>query len=66
MAVGGASVDVTVGEAVGVDVTVFVGKDISVLVAIGVGAGENGVVTPQAAVEYVKSTINKSVYLIET
>lgn len=65
MAVGRASVDVAVGEEVGVGVTVFVGKDISVLVAIGVDAGENNVVAPQAVVKYVKSTINKSVYLIE-
>ena len=66
MAVDGASVGVAVGAAVGVSVTVLVGKVSSVPVAIGVDVGENGVVTPQATVKHIKSTINKSVYLMET
>jgi len=62
VAVGGMGV----GEGVTVGVAVLVGNGVCVFVAGGVGVWDKDTFPPQAVSEYIKSTITRGLYLMET
>jgi hypothetical protein len=62
----GSGVSVRVGRGVTVDVTVIVGTRVCVSVADGIEVAVGSVLSLQLARKTAKSTINRSVYFMET